>query len=176
MGKSRSRGASHLVISLSLSLPSVSPTRGLAAPTSSHHIPPLRRTSSRAHSPGAAIWGAIILLECPLVLPSRLCHLQPRSRPLRATTTANMVTIKEPVVRMRLCGLAACILLVARCATAQSIVATNSTTPSPPGTKDTPMTISRNDDMVPLAPVLPLTAAAMDEIPVWRYCEHSLYE
>jgi hypothetical protein len=61
--------------------------------------------------------------------------------------------------------LAACVLLVAHGAVAQTIVATNSTDSQLPGTKDTSMTISRNDDMVPLAPVLPLTDAAMDEVP-----------
>lgn len=65
---------------------------------------------------------------------------------------------------MRL-SLAACLLLVAPGVVAQTIVATNSTNADPPGTTGTPMTISRNDDMVPLAPVLPLTDAAMDEVP-----------
>jgi hypothetical protein len=67
-------------------------------------------------------------------------------------------------LRMRL-WLAACVLLVARGGVAQTIVATNSTDSELPGTKNTSMTISRNDDMVPLAPVLPLTDAAMDEVP-----------
>jgi len=67
-------------------------------------------------------------------------------------------------LHMRL-SLAACLLLVAPGAVAQTIVATNSTDSELPGTTDTPMTISRNDDMVPLAPVLPLTDAAMDEVP-----------
>lgn len=67
-------------------------------------------------------------------------------------------------LRMRLL-LAACLLLVAPGVVAQTIVATNSTDADPPGTTGTPMTISRNDDMVPLAPVLPLTDAAMDEVP-----------
>jgi len=61
--------------------------------------------------------------------------------------------------------LAACVLLFARGAVAQSFVATNFTDRDPPGLKNTSMTISRNDDMVPLAPVLPLTDAATDEIP-----------
>lgn len=69
---------------------------------------------------------------------------------------------KQPL-RMRL-WLAACVLFVAQGGVAQTIAATNSTSELP-GTKDTSMTISRNDDMVPLAPVLPLTDAAMDEIP-----------
>jgi hypothetical protein len=67
-------------------------------------------------------------------------------------------------LRMRL-SLAACLLLVAPGVVAQTIVATNSTDSELPGTTDTRMTISRNDDMVPLAPVLPLTNAAMDEVP-----------
>jgi hypothetical protein len=67
-------------------------------------------------------------------------------------------------LRMRL-SLAACLLLVAPGIVAQTIVATNSTNSELPGTTDTRMTISRNDDMVPLAPVLPLTDAAMDEVP-----------
>ena len=67
-------------------------------------------------------------------------------------------------LRMRL-SLAACLLLVAPGVVAQTIVATNSTDSELPGTTDTRMTISRNDDMVPLAPVLPLTDAAMDEVP-----------
>lgn len=62
-------------------------------------------------------------------------------------------------------SLAACVLFVARGAIAQTIVATNSTNSELPGTTDTSMTISRNDDMVPLAPVLPLTDAAMNEVP-----------
>jgi hypothetical protein len=69
-------------------------------------------------------------------------------------------------LRMRL-SLAACLLLqvVAPGVLAQTIVATNSTDADPPGTTGTPMTISRNDDMVPLAPVLPLTTSATDEVP-----------
>ena len=67
-------------------------------------------------------------------------------------------------LRMRL-SLAACLLLVAPSVVAQTIVASNSTYADPPGTTGTPMTISRDDDMVPLAPVLPLTDAAMDEAP-----------
>ena len=68
------------------------------------------------------------------------------------------------ILRMRLV-LAACLLLVAPGVFAQSIFATNSTDGDLPGTTDTPMTISRNDDMVPLALVLPLTNAAMDQVP-----------
>jgi hypothetical protein len=68
-------------------------------------------------------------------------------------------------LRMRLSS-AACWLLVAPSVLAQTIVATNSTDADPPGTTGgTPMTISRNDDMVPLAPVLPLTNASADEVP-----------
>jgi len=66
------------------------------------------------------------------------------------------------VLRIRLV-LAACLLLAAPGVFAQSIFATNSTDGD--GTTDTPMTISRNDDMVPLALVLPLTTAAMDKVP-----------
>lgn len=60
---------------------------------------------------------------------------------------------------------AACVLLVAHGAVAQTITATNSTNADLPETKDTSMTISRNDDMVPLAPVLPLTDAALNDVP-----------
>jgi hypothetical protein len=68
-------------------------------------------------------------------------------------------------LRMRL-SLAACWLLVAPGVLAQTIVATNSTDADPPGTTGgTPMQISRNDDMVPLAPVLPLTNASANEVP-----------
>lgn len=65
---------------------------------------------------------------------------------------------------MRKC-LAACLLLAAQ-VTAQSIVATNWTASDGPGSNDTELTISRNDAMVPLAPVLPLTRQASDDIPV----------
>lgn len=58
--------------------------------------------------------------------------------------------------------LAACVLLVAPSVTAQDIRATD----TPPGTRDTSLTISQRDDMVPLAPVLPLTDAAVNEVPV----------
>lgn len=61
--------------------------------------------------------------------------------------------------------LAACVLLAAHGTVAQNVVATNSTNSDQPGTKDTSFTISRNDNMVPLAPVLPLTDAAMDDVP-----------
>jgi hypothetical protein len=61
--------------------------------------------------------------------------------------------------------LAACVLLVAHGAVAQTIVATNLTGSGLPGTKNTSMTISSNDNMIPLSPVLPLTDAATDEVP-----------
>jgi hypothetical protein len=59
--------------------------------------------------------------------------------------------------------LAAC--LIARGAVAQTFVATNFSDSDPPELKNTSMTISRNDDMVPLAPVIPLTDAATNRIP-----------
>jgi hypothetical protein len=70
----------------------------------------------------------------------------------------------SPVSHMRL-WLAACVLLIARGAVAQTFVATNFIDLDPPGYKNTSMTISRNDDMVPLAPVIPLTNAATNQIP-----------
>lgn len=66
---------------------------------------------------------------------------------------------------MRKC-VAVCLLLAAK-ALAQTIVATNwSSNPNDQGGNDTELTISRNDAMVPLAPVLPLTEQASDGIPV----------
>jgi hypothetical protein len=61
--------------------------------------------------------------------------------------------------------LAACVLLAAHGAVAQTFVATNFSASDPPEFKNTSMTISRNDDMVPLAPVIPLTDAATNQIP-----------
>lgn len=62
--------------------------------------------------------------------------------------------------------LAALTLLAVHHSTAQTIVATNSTPSDSSAQRDTSLTISRNDDMVPLAPVLPLTNGAVDDIPV----------
>jgi hypothetical protein len=70
----------------------------------------------------------------------------------------------SPLSYMRL-WLAACVLLTTRGALAQTFVATNFIDLDPPGYKNTSMTISRNDDMVPLAPVIPLTNAATNQIP-----------
>jgi hypothetical protein len=72
--------------------------------------------------------------------------------------------IKPPVSYMRI-WLAACVLLASRGAVAQTFVATNFSDSDPPEFKNTSMTISRNDDMVPLAPVIPLTDAATNQIP-----------
>jgi len=72
--------------------------------------------------------------------------------------------IKPAVSYLRL-WLAACVLLLARGAVAQTFVATNFSDSDPPELKNTSMTISRNDDMVPLAPVIPLTNAATNQIP-----------
>jgi hypothetical protein len=72
--------------------------------------------------------------------------------------------INPTVSYMRL-SLAACVLLIARGAVAQTFVATNFIDLDPPGYKNTSMTISRNDDMIPLAPVIPLTNAATNQVP-----------
>jgi hypothetical protein len=74
-----------------------------------------------------------------------------------------MLMVRQSLL-MRL-WLAACVLLVAHGAVAQTIVATNLTDSGLPATKNTSMTISVNDGMTPLTPVVPLTDAAMDEVP-----------
>lgn len=73
--------------------------------------------------------------------------------------------MNPPVSYMRLLLLAVCVLLFARGTVAQTFVATNFSDSDPPGLKNTSMTISRNDDMVPLAPVIPITDAAANQIP-----------
>ncbi|KAM0720661.1 hypothetical protein Q7P37_004798 [Cladosporium fusiforme] len=80
-------------------------------------------------------------------------------------SSSRLITTPHPTHAMLIpptcLWLAACVLLVAPSVTAQDIRATDSS----PGTRDTSLTISRNDDMVPLAPVLPLTDAAVHDVP-----------
>lgn len=105
-----------------------------------------------------------------LLLPSQTLPLphtlttDPASSSLYYCTTVLAAMTKIPVSHTRL-WLAACVLLAARSAVAQTLVATNFSDSDPPEFKNTSMTISRNDDMVPLAPVIPLTDAATNQIP-----------